>query len=208
VANAHQWIGAIRGRPAITQRFAFDFLKQDENGMGLEPADWNDLKNEEFHGHGEEVLAVADGVVARVVDGIPENKPYSDGKIESAVPLTRETYPGNWVSIDIGDGQYALYAHLQPGEIRVEPGQTVTKGQVIGLVGNSGNSAGPHLHFGLADRPGFNSGEEGLPYVFEAFETFRAGGAEGADAAKEKVEHRAVMPVTLGNTAPIVYFPE
>lgn len=58
---------------------------------------------------------------------------------------------GNHVVIDHGDGMYTLYAHLS--EIDVSSGQTVSAGDVIGLVGSSGNSSGPHLHFELRNSP-------------------------------------------------------
>ena len=70
--------------------------------------------------------------------------------------------------IDIGGGRYAFYAHLKPGSLRVRPGERVKKGQVVGLVGNSGNSTEPHLHFHLMDNTS-PLGSEGIPYVHETF---------------------------------------
>jgi murein DD-endopeptidase MepM/ murein hydrolase activator NlpD len=86
-----------------------------------------------------------------------------------AVPITLETVGGNHVIIDIGGGYYAFYAHLKPGSIRVREGQRVKRGDVIGLVGNSGNSTEPHLHFHISDG---NSplGSEGVPYRLDSFE--------------------------------------
>lgn len=54
---------------------------------------------------------------------------------------------GNTVMIDHGNGVVTLYAHQQSGGIVVTDGQSVTKGQVIGHVGSTGYSTGPHLHF-------------------------------------------------------------
>jgi len=114
---------------------------------------------------GQEVLAVADGVVAEIKDGIPENVMGSAPPIE----ITLETLPGNYVVLDIGGGRYATYAHLQPGEMRVAVGDSVRVGDVLGLVGNSGNSGGPHLHFQITDAPSPFAGE-GLPYLIDSFE--------------------------------------
>jgi murein DD-endopeptidase MepM/ murein hydrolase activator NlpD len=57
---------------------------------------------------------------------------------------------------------------LQPGSIRVKPGERVRAGQLLGLVGNSGNSTAPHLHFHVSDRPSILEGE-GLPYGIDRF---------------------------------------
>jgi len=55
------------------------------------------------------------------------------------------------VILDIGGGNFAFYAHLQPGSLRVKLGDKVRAGQVIGLVGNTGNSTEPHLHFHISN---------------------------------------------------------
>ena len=73
------------------------------------------------------------------------------------------------VTLDIGGGVYVFYAHFKPGSIRVKQGDRVKRGQVIGLVGNSGNSRGPHLHLHFESEPVALS-SEGLPYVIDEFE--------------------------------------
>jgi murein DD-endopeptidase MepM/ murein hydrolase activator NlpD len=67
-----------------------------------------------------------------------------------------------------GDGEYALFAHLQHYSIRVRLRQKVKRGEVIALVGNSGNSTGAHLHFQLMDRSA-SLASEGIPFVFDRF---------------------------------------
>ena len=64
-----------------------------------------------------------------------------------------QDYGGDSVSIKIGPDRYAVYAHLQPGSVRVRRGQRVRTGQIIGRLGNSGNTTAPHLHFGIQERP-------------------------------------------------------
>jgi murein DD-endopeptidase MepM/ murein hydrolase activator NlpD len=55
---------------------------------------------------------------------------------------------GNYVLIDHGYGIYTGYAHFS--QFNVERGQTVEQGEIIGLVGNTGRSTGPHLHWEIA----------------------------------------------------------
>jgi len=172
----------VGGRAHIAQRFAIDWVQLRADGQT-----WTGdrLKNENYRCYGADALAVADGVVVAVKDGIPQNIP---GATSRAVPITLETVAGNHVILDLGQGRYAFYAHLQPGSLRVKVGDQVRRGQVLGLVGNSGNSTEPHLHFHLSDA---NSplGSEGLPYVFESFERQGQGWgwkAAGKDAAVEQ----------------------
>lgn len=172
--TAHQYLAIREGRVFIAQRFAIDFQKVDSGGNILPSPFPNEITNQMFYGYGAEVLAVADGKIAFVKDGIPENVPQASGEIKPAVPITRETMAGNWIALDLGNSRYAFYAHLQPGRIRVKVGDKVRKGQVIGLLGNSGNAVGPHLHFHIGDEYSLHGGDlngnEGLPFVFDLFE--------------------------------------
>lgn len=152
----------IDGTPHIAQRYAIDWVQigADNQTYSGDPKD-----NRSYHCFGSEALAVADGVVVEVKDGIPENTPSLDKR---AVPITLETVAGNHVNLDLGGGVYAMYAHLQPGSIRVKVGDKVAPGQVIGLVGNTGNSTEPHLHFQLMNQ---NSplGSDGIPYTLPGY---------------------------------------
>ncbi|MGH7664157.1 MAG: M23 family metallopeptidase [Gemmatimonadaceae bacterium] len=155
----------VGGKPSIAQRFAIDYVKVGDADRRFTG---DSLENSSYHAYGEDALAVADGIVVAVKDGIPENVP---GITSRAVPITLETVGGNHVIIDIGgEGErYAFYAHLQPGSLRVQVGDRVRRGQVVGLVGNSGNSTEPHLHFHVSDG---NSplGSEGIPYSHHSFD--------------------------------------
>jgi murein DD-endopeptidase MepM/ murein hydrolase activator NlpD len=185
---------AVDGVPAIAQRFAIDWLVVDGGGRthAGDPA-----RNESYFAEGKEAIAVADGVVAATKDGIPENVP---GITSRAVPITLETVGGNHVVLDIGRGRYAFYAHLKPGSLRVKPGDRVTRGQVVGLVGNSGNSTEPHLHFHLMDGTS-PLGAEGVPYVHDDFElTGRCamrvvGGTLAVDCPRAAETRRRELPM-------------
>jgi murein DD-endopeptidase len=179
----------IDGHAAIAQRFAIDWVRLRDDGKTFHD-DAKDNKN--YLAYGTDALAVADGVVTEVKDGIPENIPGIDSR---AVPITLETVGGNHVILDIGGGHFAFYAHLQPGTLRVKLGEKVRRGQVLGLVGNSGNSTEPHLHFHIENA---NSplGAEGLPYSLSSFEVVGHGWGWRATAEKGAAEvHKNELPL-------------
>jgi murein DD-endopeptidase MepM/ murein hydrolase activator NlpD len=153
----------VGGVPTIAQRFAIDYVRVNDHDSTYSG---DRLKNENYLAEGSDAIAVADGRIVVVKDGIPENVP---GAMSRAVPITLETVGGNHVIIDIGGGRYAFYAHLRPGAIKVKVGDRVKRGDVLGLVGNSGNSTEPHLHFHISDGAS-PLGSEGLPYGYNAFE--------------------------------------
>lgn len=94
---------------------------------------------------------------------LPENTPP-----DLPAQTTVDTAPGNRVVEALGGGRFALYAHLQTGSIRVVPGRPVGRGEVLGLVGNTGNSTEPHLHFHLSGGPA-PLGANGFPFVIDRF---------------------------------------
>jgi murein DD-endopeptidase MepM/ murein hydrolase activator NlpD len=104
-------------------------------------------RNEQWFAYGAEVTAVAPGTVVSARDGLADGTPKS-------LPTTLQEPgdgAGNHVIVQIEPGVWAFYAHLQMGSVAVEVGDQVAIGQSIGRLGNSGNSIGPHLHFGLID---------------------------------------------------------
>jgi murein DD-endopeptidase MepM/ murein hydrolase activator NlpD len=186
----------VNGQAVISQRFATDWGKFGDNWNALRTGDGS--KNSDYYCYGEPLIAVADAKVVDVRDDIPENDPSAN---TTAVPFSFETAAGNHVVLDLGQGRYALYAHMQPGKMRVKVGDHVKRGQVLGLLGNSGNAVGPHLHFHIADSPRALDGE-GLPFVIDSFEVL---GVESPQAFKDgvwkpdpnfKVEQRRMeMPI-------------
>jgi hypothetical protein len=176
----------INGRADISQRFAIDWVRLYPDGATFHG---DHLDNKSYLAFGEITYAAADGIITELKDGIPENVPGSP-----IAPITLETVAGNHVMLDIGNGRYALYAHMQPGSIRVHLGEKVHRGQVIGLVGNTGNSTEPHLHFHICNG---NSplGSEGLPYAFASFEVQGKGaGWKSANSHTAPVKHLMEIP--------------
>jgi murein DD-endopeptidase MepM/ murein hydrolase activator NlpD len=150
------------GRVVAPQRFAIDWFQ-------LKTADarftGNPGNNRNYKAYGAEVLAVADATVAQMKDGIPDNTPGEDPDVGDA----DDAELGNYLILDLGGGNYCLYAHLQPGTLTVKAGDSVKRGQRLGLLGNSGSSTAPHLHFQVMNGTSLLD-PEGIPYLIDAFE--------------------------------------
>lgn len=150
---------ALNGRAYIAQRFATDWMMIGPNGNTFHD---NRSKNENFWGFGQPLRAVADGEVTAMVDDLPDHLP------DHPPAITLQNIAGNYVILRLAPGIYAMFAHLKQGSIRVRLHQQVNAGEVIGELGDSGQTTGPHFHFQLMDA---NSplAAEGLPYVFDKF---------------------------------------
>ena len=152
----------INGKFVAFERFAIDFAQLDpENKLYAGPRD----QLSSYAYVGAKVLAVADGTVVNLQDGRPEETPPN---FPQGYDLLQQL--GNFVIIDIGHGHFAFYAHFQPNTLKVHKGDKVHRGQVLALVGNSGNSDAPHLHFGIEDGP-LPFASNGVPFVFSSFTT-------------------------------------
>ncbi len=143
---------SVGGRINPSERYAIDWVQLDLTGPSLvdqrsgRPLTFkgNDTVNEDYLAYGEPLLAVADGTVVAV------STEQSDAPPQTILPgLRLDQLGGNIITIDIGNGVFAFYAHAVPGPAKVKVGDRVTKGQVIGLLGNTGNSSEAHLHFHL-----------------------------------------------------------
>ena len=138
------------GSPA--ERWAYDLLVTSDGrshrGRPGTPAD--------YLSYGRDVRAPADGRVVALHDGDPDATPGRPDRGRRA---------GNHVVIDVARGEYLFIAHLRAHSLRVAVGEDVTQGQVLGQVGNSGNSSEPHVHLHLQDTPTPEFGE-GIPMAF------------------------------------------
>jgi len=153
---------AINGGLHTGERFAIDFFQISPAGTAaVGPRD--QLANYPFFG--DEVHSATAGRVVGVLDRLP------DGPIDFELPpITAADAGGNHVVVAIGNHRFAYYAHLQPGSVRVEVGDRVSVGETLGLLGNSGNSNAPHLHFQLMDGP-IPLGSNGVPFRFDSFQS-------------------------------------
>jgi hypothetical protein len=178
----------VNGRVRLAQRFAVDWEQLNEaRRIYVGPRE----QLSSYTIYGREALAVADARVASIVDGLPEQVP---GQFPEAITLAEAD--GNSVVLDLGGGRFALYAHLQPGSLRVRAGDRVKRGQVLALVGNTGNSLAPHLHFHVMDGPS-PLDSNGLPYEIDAFDVAgHSPGTEAFDEAEASGSDLAITPVS------------
>jgi hypothetical protein len=122
-----------------------------------------------WHGFGQPVLAPADGIVVSVRDDLADEPVGNIDQVPSV---------GNAIVLDIGGGRYVALEHLQKGSALMRPGQSVTRGQRIAAVGDTGNSLTPHLHMQIQDRPSLASYDPEVrtfPMVFEHTALTRGG---------------------------------
>ncbi|MCX5227529.1 M23 family metallopeptidase [Streptomyces sp. NBC_00233] len=160
--NTHhrRGLGPINGRFYVPQRFAIDWYRVGEQGQTWE-GDPAQLSS--YLSYRQPVVASAGGRVVEVQDGIPDNAP----PVTPPVPPIEETV-GNHVTLEVAPGRYLLYAHLKPGSLKVREGDHVEPGRVLGLIGNSGNSTTPHLHFQVMTTPEFFP-TDSPPFTFRKF---------------------------------------
>jgi Peptidase family M23 len=171
---------AIDGtRIETPELFAIDWARVRDGRI----FDGDGSKNEQHYAFGQDVLAVADGRVVSVRDGKPETVPN-----QAIVPKTKEDYGGNHVILQIAPNVFALYVHLHTGSVAVKAGDVVKAGVRLARIGNTGPSMGPHLHFGLSDKPDFFSGRS-LPFVVDSFTK-----AGMVDFDASKADHVVMAP--------------
>ncbi|OFY15665.1 MAG: hypothetical protein A2X11_06365 [Bacteroidetes bacterium GWE2_42_24] len=141
------------------ERFAFDNVRIDSTG---EIRNGDPAVNESYYNYKDTLFAVADGSIEALRDGRPENS----GNQHDVVMNSIDEMGGNYLVLKIDNNHYALYAHCVPGSFLVSEGQTVHEGDPIALLGNSGNSDCPHVHFQITDSPNLFF-SRGLPFVLK-----------------------------------------
>jgi len=153
--------------PHLAQRFAIDWVMIGPDNEYMRNGG---RRNEDYYGYRQPVLASAAGRVVLANDGVPDNQP---GENSRAIPMTVATVLGNWVLVELEPHVFATYAHFAPGSLRVRQGQLVQPGDTLGLIGNSGNSDAPHLHFHITTAPDSSMATlrgEGIPFLLDRFE--------------------------------------
>lgn len=124
---------------------ALDLIMVGQNGKQFRG---EGIISREYYCYEKPVAVPADGIIADLTDGVPDN-PIGDNNIQRNW--------GNSVVVKHTDFLYSQVSHLKPGSIKVKKGESVKKGDIIGLCGNSGRSPYPHLHFQLQSTPHIGS---------------------------------------------------
>lgn len=147
--TSHSW-------DIVAQRYAYDFLVTDDDGDSHEG---DGTRLDDYYAFGEPIRAPADGTVVKAKDGLRDFPRPGKGWVEWRTWDIR----GNHVLVEHADGEYSLLAHLKEESVAVEPGDEVTRGDVVGECGNSGHSGEPHLHFQLQNGPNFWTAASHVP---------------------------------------------
>lgn len=179
------------GTDLLGTRYAYDFIQVDWDRYGW-PAYRSSLPNyllkglpiSDYYCWGQEIYAPFDGLVVLAEDHYPERErtnlrtdlmnAYKNANHFDPVTDDPREVAGNYVIIQQTENVYAALCHLQTGSVQVATGQQVKKGQLIGRVGHSGNSFGPHLHFQLMDSSNIVNAK-GIPCAFEQYEQYQDG---------------------------------
>ncbi|MFC8130417.1 M23 family metallopeptidase [Streptomyces sp. NPDC057302] len=162
------------GTHALGQTYAIDIVAEPEGGE--RPAFawlWPIARgNRAFPAFGAPLVAVADATVVHAEDGQRDHLSRNSllaylylfvvEGVGRAVGGARRVV-GNHIVLDLGEGTYAMYAHVQRGSLAVRAGDEVRAGQVMARCGNSGNSTEPHVHFQLMDGPDLGTAR-GVPF--------------------------------------------
>lgn len=173
------------GTDFFAQRYAFDFVQTDMSGTWYYPGQSRNLLRHmttglpasRFFCWDKAVHSVSSGRVLTISDGWQDrsNVQWLWELLRSTVAPPRlkvlgdyRPLAGNYVMVEGADG-VAFYAHLKAGSIRVHAGQQLFGGEILGTVGNSGNSTMPHLHFHLMDGPDPMTAK-GVPCAFRTYE--------------------------------------
>ncbi len=166
----------VNGEIHFAQRFAIDWMQLNADGR-FSKGSGKDVKD--YADYGAKVIAVADGTVVETLTNLNDQVV---GTLPDPKTITIENVDGNHIVLDLGHGRYGFYAHLQKDSVLVKKGDHVKRGQVLALLGNTGNTSAPHLHFHLMDGTSV-LGSSGLPYVIDRFSVAGQLSAERFDAS-------------------------
>jgi len=124
-----------------SQKFALDICKLTPIGLRAHSLFPKDLSS--YAIFGQNLYSPCSGTIIEVADQYPDQRP----------PLSDPEHPfGNFLAIrTLGGNAVIVLAHLQKGSLQKQVGDQIQKGELVGKVGNSGNTSEPHLHIHAVD---------------------------------------------------------
>jgi hypothetical protein len=168
-------------------QFGFDFVRPRDMCYHENPPSRR-MRLSEFASFGQIVRAPASGMVIASEGNQPDFPPTLTEVTFSKGPPKgkhRLAYIGNHVVIKMDSGPCVVMAHLRQGSVRVASGERVVEGTILGAVGNSGNTSGPHLHMEVLDSaPDFadlltlDFKQSGVPFGFHRVKLHHKGRAK------------------------------
>jgi Peptidase family M23 len=176
------------------ETFAIDWV-QAEGGV-LRRGDGTELAD--FTGFGAAIYSATQGEVVNVRNDMPETALGVSLGDNPSVQGPGD-YGGNNVVVKLREDRYVLYGHMQPGSVRVRVGDQVEPGDELGLLGNTGNSTIPHLHFGLLDGPDPTTSDS-VPFVIDSYTLTGRGTTsdfETLSVTGESREQRRTFPLVF-----------
>jgi len=166
----HPGVQAL-GLEGNASRYAYDLVALGPEGEEMRSESGG---HEDSYTWGAPVVAPGPGRIVRVENDAPDTVIRS-GRIvpnPSVTTADMNSFAGNHVVIDHGNGEFSTLGHLRRGSVGVELEQVVKAGDLLGEVGLSGSVTHVHLHYQLQVGPSFLS-DEGLPAAFERYRLHR-----------------------------------
>ncbi|MDD7934591.1 M23 family metallopeptidase [Actinomycetospora straminea] len=151
----------VNGVLEVPNRYAIDFYKLDD-----QQRTWvgDPSRLDSYLSYRQPILSATAGTVVAAQDGLANSAEVPNPTNLATVGET----VGNHVIVQVSDGVHVLYAHMDPGSVAVRVGDRVTRGQQLGLIGSSGISTTPHLHFQILTTPTYFPADS-RPYAFDSF---------------------------------------
>ena len=180
------------GTHSFATTYAFDLLQVDWTQKPVKFHRKSNLNHilgrvhlKDCYSYGKPIYAPISGRVVEALDGHPERDPVQPLR-DIAVAFRNAWFfdpnkhniqdiAGNFVIIQgdqIGEGVWSFLGHMKTGSVKVENGEKIESGDLLGNVGHSGNSTAPHLHFQLMNGPDATTAK-GIPCCFEEYELYQ-----------------------------------
>lgn len=163
-----KWITSGAGATSLTnhhdriksQKYAIDIIRYGENNKLFRN---EGVQNNDSYTFGAEIYSPVNGIIVHVTDSLPDKK-----------ITERDKLAGNHIIIQFQDTLYVALAHLQQNSIKVKKGDIVQTGDLLALVGNSGNTDFPHLHIHVQNSATYNiETTKSYPFRFRKFKRMR-----------------------------------